>query len=117
MAQHSVVNLAKSIALENQIMRTNVRVNAICPGCIPTSMTTHLIDNMRNRDKGKQANDYMLKVGRAEGQSSLFPCDPSSELTQNGLARHREYGCVLGIRYVLRYHRSYARRLISPRCH
>ena len=31
-----VINLAKTTALENQMQRTNVRVNAVCPGYIDT---------------------------------------------------------------------------------
>ena len=69
----SVISIAQTAAW--QLQRTDIRVNALCPGLIETGMTAPVFDHARQRgtaDKIGQLNP-MGRYGVAEGTSLLYP--------------------------------------------
>lgn len=69
----SVNSIAQTAAW--QLQRTDIRVNALCPGLIETGMTAPVFDRARQRgtaDKVGQLNP-MGRYGVAEGTSLLYP--------------------------------------------
>jgi hypothetical protein len=69
----SVNSIAQTAAW--QLQRTDIRVNALCPGLIETAMTAPVFDRARQRgtaDKVGQLNP-MGRYGVAEGTSLLYP--------------------------------------------
>lgn len=72
--QYSSVNsIAQTTAW--QLQRTNIRVNAICPGLVETAMTAPVFDYARQRgsiDKMGQVNP-MGRYGVPEGNFVLYP--------------------------------------------
>ena len=69
----SVNSIAQTAAW--QLQRTDVRVNALCPGLIETSMTAPVFDQARQRgkiDKIGQINPSG-RYGVPEGASVLYP--------------------------------------------
>ena len=69
----SVNSIAQTAAW--QLQRTDIRVNALCPGLIETAMTAPVFDHARQRgtaDKIGQLNP-MGRYGIAEGISLRYP--------------------------------------------
>ena len=69
---HSVNSIAQTAAW--QLQRTDIRVNALCPGLIETGMTAPVFNHARKRgttDRVGQLNP-MGRYGVAEGVSHLF---------------------------------------------
>ena len=70
---YSVNSIAQTAAY--QLQRTDIRVNALCPGFIETAMTAPIFDRARQRgtaDKLGQLNP-MGRYGVAEGIFLLYP--------------------------------------------
>jgi NAD(P)-dependent dehydrogenase (short-subunit alcohol dehydrogenase family) len=69
----SVNSIAQTAAW--QLQRSDIRVNALCPGLIETAMTAPVFDRARQRgtaDKLGQLN-ALGRYGVAEGTSLLYP--------------------------------------------
>jgi NAD(P)-dependent dehydrogenase (short-subunit alcohol dehydrogenase family) len=69
----SVNSIAQTAAC--QLQRTEIRVNALCPGLIETGMTAPVFDRARQRgtaDRVGQLNP-LGRYGVAEGTSLLYP--------------------------------------------
>jgi NAD(P)-dependent dehydrogenase (short-subunit alcohol dehydrogenase family) len=69
---YSVNSIAQTAAC--QLQRTDIRVNALCPGLIETAMTAPVFDHARQRgtaDKVGQLNP-MGRYGVAQGTSLLY---------------------------------------------
>lgn len=79
-----------------QLQRTDIRVNSICPGLVETGMTAAVFEYARQRGTANKIGQ-LNPLGRhavAEGRRLLF-CNNKTLFHYN---RNCKYGCFLGFR-------------------
>jgi hypothetical protein len=95
-----------------QLQRTDVRVNAVCPGLIETGMTAGTFDYARARGNGARIGQLnpMGRYGVAEGACAFFCVSPCAARRRTSAGandaphRNRQRRAVPRVRSVLSFH-------------
>jgi NAD(P)-dependent dehydrogenase (short-subunit alcohol dehydrogenase family) len=77
-SKHGVIGLTRSAAME--YAPRGVRINAVCPGCIDTPMSTDLLENQADAMKEILRDQPIGRFGRAEevADAVLWLCSPGA---------------------------------------
>ena len=86
-SKHGIIGLTKTAALE--FAKSNIRINAVCPGVIKTSMIDRLTDNNKEAEDQFASMEPIGRLGRPEevANAVLWLCsDEASFITGHAMA-------------------------------